>query len=757
MKTKNQKGLSLIEVLFSVFILAILSIGIFSLFQIALNVLAENKARVGAVSLANEKMEIIRNLSYENVGTDGGWPSGDLEQTELITKNNIEYTVNIAINYVDDLFDGDCDTDLDCNDYKDVEIEVLWTGHLGVRNVIMRTAVAPRGLETMTGGVLRVSVFDANGDPVDNAQVHLVNNIISPTINTNFYTNDSGQVIIPDLEESLNTYQLDVTKIVVPGETEYSIDRTCAIDSNFADCTNGNADPTKPHASVIESEITEISFAIDLVSTLTIRTVNQTTPLAWIVNTGDLSEDQDNPAITVCDSGEYIFGWRDDDYGIDKIYSQRYDEYGEVIWVEDKAISTASKQNNIDLAVDNDCNIYATWQDDRDDKGNEDVYFVSYDDNGDDRWDGEKKIVTEAESSDQSWPKITLNTAKDRAYIAWEDERNDNGDIYIIKYDISSEETPLSVVAEFDPAIKVNSDSIGSAQEKPVVANDTDDNIYVVWEDDRNFNYDIYAQKLNSDGTKLWSDTKINSDSGASQENPDIALDSSDNLYVVWQDFRSDNDYDIYIQKYDSSGNRLWALEDIKVNSDSSDASQENPVIAVYDPGTPADIRIYVVWQDYRNSNSDIYMQIFDYNGNKQLDYDLNIGNGSADQENPDIIISPITGFPTITWQDNTNGDWDIIAAQYGDTIENGGNVANVAFDMSGSKTIGEDINEDPIYKYNNITLQTDGTGTLILTNMEWDTYTINLDPDRTLLMSEPPIPFLLNPNTSLTVFLNVE
>lgn len=738
MYKNNQKGISLIEMLISIFILATLSLGIFSLFQMALKVIAENKARTGAVSLANEKLELIRNLSYEDVGTIGGTVSGILEESEDITRNNVNYSLETDITCAFDDFDGLLPPeDAEPCDYKLVKITVSWLGHLGQRNLVMKTAVAPRGLETSTGGVLKITVFDANGDPVPQADVHIVNNDIDPPIDTTHQTNDDGVLLEANLEESMDSYEITVTK------SGYSTDMTCAINTETSNCIDGNPNPTKPHASVLEGEVTEISFAIDLVSTLTINTINQTVPDTWTVSNGDAGTDQDNPAIAVCDNGDYVFAWRDYSDGQGKIASQRYDQNQTQLWGDDKYITTASNQNNVDLAVDDSCNVYAVWQDDR--NGNLDIYFDSFDSNGDSRWGGSKKIETEANNKDQTRPKIILNATSSSAYVVWQDNRSDDSDIFIKRFnDLSNSGGPNTL---WSPEIKVNTNIDLSTQAKPVITIDDGNNTYIAWQDARDANYDIYAQKLSSDGQQLWSDTKINTDSTiTNQLNPDIAIDSNDNIYIVWQDERN-GDSDIYIQKYDSARTLQWTSGDIRVNSDTGTASQENPAIAISSTD-----KIYIVWQDYRNSDADIYLQILDAAGNKLLANDLRIADDLGDQENPDIVITP-SGYPTITWQDNTPGDWDIKAAQFSEDLTIITQVANVPLTITGAKTIGSN---PVIYKYI-LDTQTDASGTLNLSQMEWDTYTIEVGDPYTLLSSDPPIPFLLNPNASLTVTLNVE
>ena len=89
---KQRSGLTLIEltVTISIFIIAIL--GILGLFTYSFKVVASSKVRLAAVGLANKQIEIIRNMSYDKLGTTEGWPAGDVPSSRVINQNGINYT-----------------------------------------------------------------------------------------------------------------------------------------------------------------------------------------------------------------------------------------------------------------------------------------------------------------------------------------------------------------------------------------------------------------------------------------------------------------------------------------------------------------------------------------------------------------------------------------------------------------------------------------------------------------------------------------
>jgi prepilin-type N-terminal cleavage/methylation domain-containing protein len=257
---KRQNGFTFIETLIGIAILLIVFLGLYGAFQLGLKIVAQSKARITAIALANQKIEITKNLPYNQVGTIGGIPSGNIEETETITRNNIEYTVKTTIGYVDDPFDGLAPDDSLPNDYKKVKVKVSWPGFLG-GEVFLITDIAPKGLETTEGGGnLLISVFSALGIGIGQADIHIVNTSVDPPIDVTYQTNDQGRYLVAGAPSSTAAYQITVTK------SGYSTDRTYGTD----EVTN----PEKPHATVLEGKLTEISFSIDRLSSFSIQTLS---------------------------------------------------------------------------------------------------------------------------------------------------------------------------------------------------------------------------------------------------------------------------------------------------------------------------------------------------------------------------------------------------------------------------------------------------------------------------------------------------
>jgi len=105
-------------------------------------------------------------------------------------------------------------------------------------------------------------------------------------------------------------------------------------------------------------------------------------------------------------------------------------------------------------------------------------------------------------------------------------------------------------------------------------------------------------------------DFQVNENAGGcAQSYPAIAVDGSGNFVVVWKDYRNGTS-DIYVQRYTSSGVKQGA--NFRVNDDSS-SRKDDPAIAVDAAGN-----FMVVWMDYRNGDPDIYAQRYNSSGEAQ-------------------------------------------------------------------------------------------------------------------------------------------
>lgn len=266
-RLKFKNGFSLLEVIITVGILLLGTVAVLNLFNLVIKMNWENKARVGAIELANKKIEIARNLPYDQVGTVGGVVSGVIPENETVSLNGIEYNVYTNVTYVDDPFDGTWESDpVDTltNDYKRILVRVSWPSNFSSSPVDFYTDIAPNGVESnLGGGTIALTVFDANGAPVNAADIHIYNPTLNPVVDMHTYTNAQGQLILPGAAAANESYEITVTK------SGYSTDKTYTASVALPS-------PDKPHLTVFEGKTTSASFAIDKTAdmTITVKDIN---------------------------------------------------------------------------------------------------------------------------------------------------------------------------------------------------------------------------------------------------------------------------------------------------------------------------------------------------------------------------------------------------------------------------------------------------------------------------------------------------
>ena len=260
-------GFTLIEAVVGIWILAILLVGVLGVYSILARTVKLNREKTELVTLAASYLEVARNLPYSQVGTINGNPHGNLPDKTNPIAVNLEggsYRIYYEVTYLDDPADGTilAGTDPSPNDYKQVKmfVEKVATGAL----TAFLTNVSPKGLEGISNaGALLIKVFNAQGQPVAGADIHIENTILNPPIVLDRQSDAGGNWAEVGLPASVNGYHIVVAK------SGYSSDQTYPI-------TVQNPNPIKPDATIVNGQVTQVSFSIDQLSNLTINTYSQT-------------------------------------------------------------------------------------------------------------------------------------------------------------------------------------------------------------------------------------------------------------------------------------------------------------------------------------------------------------------------------------------------------------------------------------------------------------------------------------------------
>ncbi len=208
---------------------------------------------------------------------------------------------------------------------------------------------------------------------------------------------------------------------------------------------------------------------------------------------------------------------------------------------------------------------------------------------------------------------------------------------------------------DFGDGIRVTFDPAVSANISSVV--DPSGNMHVVWEDYRSGNGDIYYVKLDAEGDKLTNDAKISNDISPSR-NPSVAVDPTDHIYIVWEEFENSSWELLFAKLWYYDGNITFQENGLQV-SDSDPANSTEPNIAVEAEGGLA-----LVWTDARDmtaadNNTEIYYKRLDERG-YSLTADIRVTRDVGWSAHPRLDIDS-ANVVHITWYDYRDSDDGIV------------------------------------------------------------------------------------------------
>lgn len=299
-------------------------------------------------------------------------------------------------------------------------------------------------------------------------------------------------------------------------------------------------------------------------------------------------------------SGGAIFTWHGP--GSNNTYdilSRRINASGGFLWGTVRITFTSGNQVNPQIVSDASSGAIITWEDQR--NGNNDVYAQRVNSVGTVQWTGNGVAVC-AQASTQSSLSICVDDSGG-AIIVWQDTRNGNNDIYAQRVN------NLGVVQWTTNGVAICT-AVGD-QQNPIIVRDGSGGAIITWQDSRSgVNNDIYAQRIDANGTIGWTENGVPICTAAgNQYTPSLVTHDSGGAIIAWNDYRSSTDFDLYAQRISSAGVVQWTNNGIAISTAGGD--QTSHVMIADGSGS-----VIIAWQDYRNgTNYDIYAQLVTSSG----------------------------------------------------------------------------------------------------------------------------------------------
>ena len=230
---------------------------------------------------------------------------------------------------------------------------------------------------------------------------------------------------------------------------------------------------------------------------------------------------------SVASVGSYVYvAWADYRNGNWEIYFKRSTDNG-LTWGPDTRLTSNAAVSEAASVAAFGNNVYVAWEDNR--AGNFDIFVKRSVDNGA-TWT--QKTLT-SNTADQRYPKIAAYG--NDVHVVWADYRNaENVEIYYTR--------SLDSGTTYKPETRLTTATGESTYPSVAVKGKT---VYVVWQDIRTEQWEIWFKDSPDRGVH-WTADRILSTQPSISQWPSISI-SGDNVYVVWTDNRNRN-YEIYFK-----------------------------------------------------------------------------------------------------------------------------------------------------------------------------------------------------------------
>jgi len=282
--------------------------------------------------------------------------------------------------------------------------------------------------------------------------------------------------------------------------------------------------------------------------------------------------------------------------------------------------------------------------------GTYDIYAQRIGPQGEALWTTNGVVVNNS-ANDQLGMTVTPDGAHG-VIVCWEDRRFGTSDIYAQRLNGSG----VRLWATSGVAVCAAT----GGQQLASIAPDGAGGAFIAWDDYRNGNWDTYTQHLNSSGAPLWRSNGAPACSLAThQVAACVASDMAGGAYVTWSDYRNGaSNVDVYAQRILASGAPAWTLNGISICA----ATGQNWASQIVSDG---DLGATLVWADQRSGTFDLYAQHVDANGNTGWGTDgIAVCTASGDQEYFVVAGLGRQGV-LLAWRDLRNGSTSDVYAQW--------------------------------------------------------------------------------------------
>ncbi len=193
----------------------------------------------------------------------------------------------------------------------------------------------------------------------------------------------------------------------------------------------------------------------------------------------------------------------------------------------------------------------------------------------------------------------------------------------------------------------------------PWVVDDGEGGVIVMWEDYRTGkDWDVYAQRVDSTNTTRWEQNGIKICTAGRNQRRLRMIRPDKHAIVVWNDRRDRSNWDIYAQAVTLNGEILWQTDGIPICTNTADQSTQ----AILSDGEGGAI---FIWEDERRSSEfqDLYIQRVNASGEPMWAPDgIPVFPSESLQSDPILVADGLGGFYIVWWDVIGYDAWHIMA-----------------------------------------------------------------------------------------------
>ncbi len=361
--------------------------------------------------------------------------------------------------------------------------------------------------------------------------------------------------------------------------------------------------------------------------------------------------------------GGAIIAWTDVRTGDEDIFAQRVDGNGMVRWTLDgvAVCDIAGWQRFPRVVSDGAGGAIIVWTDLR--NGASDIYAQRLGSNGELLWPTGAPSTNGVAVVTAFGNQVYLDAVSDDAggaILIWSNVDNSVEGLYAQRLNAEGEIQWPTGAPSLDGLAICTEDGV---QIFPSIASDGAGGAVIAWEDGRNAsttNYDIYAQRVGSDGSGQWTSGGVEvCRAPVGQIHPMVASDGAGGAIVAWEDRRVRHERYLYAQRINSFGSDIWTLDGVLVSESFIDGQYGLAIAADGDGGA------ILVWEDQRDygvSKTDLFAQRLAATGMELwTSGGVPVSAALEDQEHPVLMVGP-TGHAVVAWTENRNETVDVYA-----------------------------------------------------------------------------------------------